>query len=465
MRIPIVLLTSATALSICNLSAQDSTPERPSRPLTIQTAVELAARNYPAIRASLAEVAAAEGGIDLAKTAYLPQAGLRVGVNRATRNNVFGLIFSNGVIPAISGPVQDESTITSTFGSSAGVLFSYEPFDFGLRHANVQVAEALKARAEAGRAVTEYEVTLAAADAYLQAAATERAVGAAKANVDRMQVFHDAVDVLVKNDLRPGADSSRARAELARARSELIRAEEEAAKSLATLAEWLGLAGEAVAIQPASLAGDPPAADLGSASLQTHPFAAGLQAEIAVAEARRAALEKEWRPTFQAQAAVFGRGTGARIDGTFKGGGNGLAPSEGNWAVGFNMDFDLFDYKQNRVKRQIETHNLERDRARRDTVLQELQGEVARARIAVDAARKIAANTPIELDAARTLETQAQARYKAQLGTVVEVAEAQRLLRQAEVDDALARLGVWRALFALAAAQGEMDELLTAASR
>ena len=465
MRISNVSLALVTALSASSAIAQVEPLERPSGPLTIEAAVELAARNYPAIRASLAEVAAAEGGIDLAKTAYLPQAGLRVGVNRATRNNVFGLIFPNGVIPAISGPVQDESTITSTFGSSAGVLFSYEPFDFGLRQANVQVAEALKARAEAGRAVTEYEVALAAADAYLQAAATARAVGAAKATVDRMQVFHDAVDVLAKNELRPGADSSRARAELARARSELIRAEEEAAKSLATLAEWLGLAGEAIAIRPAGLAGNPPAADLGVASLQSHPLAAARQAEIAVTEARRAALEKEWRPTFQAQAAVFGRGTGARIDGTFKGGGNGLGPSEGNWAVGFNMDFNLFDYKQNRVKRQIEAHNLERDQARRDTVIHQLQGEVARARITVDAARKIAANTPVELEAARTLETQAQARYKAELGTVIEVAEAQRLLRQAEVEDALARLGVWRALFALAAAQGEMDEVLTAASR
>ena len=96
--------------------------------------------------------------------------------------------------------------------------------------------------------------------------------------------------------------------------------------------------------------------------------------------------------------------------------------------------------------------------------MQELRGEVARARIAVDAARKIAESTPIELEAARTLETQAQARYKTERGTVIEVAEAQRLLRQAEVDNALAKLGVWRALFALAAARGAMDELLAAAS-
>lgn len=464
MREFIVLPVVVVGLWSSALLAQEGPVERPSGAVTIQQAVEIAARNYPSIRASLAEVAAAEEGIDLARTAYLPEAALRVGVNRATRNNVFGLIFPNAVIPAISGPVQEESTITSTFGSSVGVLFSYQPFDFGLRRANVDVAEALKARAEAGRAVTEYEVALAAADAFLRAAATGRAVAAARATVDRMQVFHDSIGVLVENELRPGADGSRARAELARAQSELIRAEEEAAKSLAALAESLGLAGESVEIRVAGLESEPPPSVSDSPSVGEHPLAARQQAEIAITQARRMAVEKEWRPTFQIQSAVFGRGTGAQIDGTFDGGAHGLAPSEGNWAVGFNMNFELFDFKQNRVKRRIETHNLEREQARKDAVIQELRGEVARARIGVEAARKIAANTPVELDAARSLVAQAQARYKAGLGTVVEVAEAQRLLRQAEVDDALARLGVWRAMFALAAAEGEMDELLAAAS-
>ena len=238
----------------------------------------------------------------------MPRADLRLGVNRATRNNVFGLSFPNSVIPGISGPVQDESTITSTFGSSAGVLFSYEPFDFGLRRANVQVAEALKARGEAGRAVTEYEVSLAAADTYLRAVANRQAVVAAQATVERMQVFKDAVDVLVKNELRPGADSSRARAELARARSELIRAEQEAQTALASVAEWLGLAGETVEIEPARLLGDPPGAAPDEVPVGPHPLAAAQQAEVAVSEARRAVLEKGWRPTFQVQSALFGHG-------------------------------------------------------------------------------------------------------------------------------------------------------------
>jgi hypothetical protein len=43
---------------------------------------------------------------------------------------------------------------------------------------------------------------------------------------------------------------------------------------------------------------------------------------------------------------------------------------------------------------------------------------------------------------------------------VVEVADAQRLLAQAEVDDAVARLGVWRALLAAARIQGDIKPFL-----
>ncbi len=458
-------LLCLAAMAAASLAAQTAPTEPPQAPLTIEQATQLSARNYPAIRSSLAKIAAAGGGIDLAKTAYLPHVDLRLSANRATRNNVFGLTFPNSVIPGISGPVQEGATIDSTFGSAAGVLFSYEPFDFGLRGANVAVAEAVKARAEAGKSVTEYEISLAVVDAYLQAVVHREAVDAAQATVDRMQVFLDSVDVLVRNDLRPGADASRARAELARAGTEMIRAKQEAKTALATLAEWLGFAGHSVEISPASLLGDPPEQVPQAVALDAHPLAAAQQADIAVSQARQAAVEKEWRPKFELQSAVYGRGTGARLDGTFQGGANGLAPSTGNWAVGFNMDFELFDYKKNRVERRIVGHQIESEQAHKDVVLQGIRGDIARAQIAVDAARQIAANTPIELQAARTLETQAQARYKAELGTVIEVAEAQRLLRQAEVDDALARLGEWRALFALAAAQGEMDELLTAASR
>src|SRR5882724_1681488 len=65
-------------------------------PLSITQAVESALRNYPSISVSQEQVNAAAAGIDLARTAYLPRVDSLVQVNRATRNNVFGLLFPQG---------------------------------------------------------------------------------------------------------------------------------------------------------------------------------------------------------------------------------------------------------------------------------------------------------------------------------------------------------------------------------
>jgi outer membrane protein len=72
----------------------------------------------------------------------------------------------------------------------------------------------------------------------------------------------------------------------------------------------------------------------------------------------------------------------------------------------------------------------------------------------------VAANTPVQVKAALAATQQATARYQAGLGTIDQVAEAQRLLTQAEIDDALARLGVWRGLLGVAAAAGDIQPFL-----
>jgi outer membrane protein TolC len=56
---------------------------------------------------------------------------------------------------------------------------------------------------------------------------------------------------------------------------------------------------------------------------------------------------------------------------------------------------------------------------------------------------------------------QSRARYDAGLAEILEVAEAERILRRAETEDALARLDVWRARFEVAAAEGNLAPVLS----
>ena len=124
------------------------------------------------------------------------------------------------------------------------------------------------------------------------------------------------------------------------------------------------------------------------------------------------------------------------------------------------VTFPLFDFASIRERKKIEVYNERTESARYDQIVQDLNGQMEQARAVLSAARRIAQNTPIQVEAARTSEQQASARYKAGLGNIVEVAEAQRILAQAEIDDALARLGVWRALLAAAAASGDLQPFL-----
>src|SRR6478672_1036105 len=105
---------------ICVVSAAQN-------PVTLRQAVDRAIANYPSIRISNEEAAAAAAGIALARTAYLPRADFLGQVNRATRNNVFGLMLPQSVIPSISGPVLGSNNLGTAFGSAAGALVTWEP--------------------------------------------------------------------------------------------------------------------------------------------------------------------------------------------------------------------------------------------------------------------------------------------------------------------------------------------------
>lgn len=74
-------------------------------PITLPQAIERSLGNYPSIRVSQEQVNAAAAGIRLARTAYLPKVDTLAQVNRGTRNNVFGLLLPQSVIPSMSGPV------------------------------------------------------------------------------------------------------------------------------------------------------------------------------------------------------------------------------------------------------------------------------------------------------------------------------------------------------------------------
>jgi outer membrane protein len=409
--------------------------------------VAQALERYPSIRVSDEQVSAAAAGINLARTAYLPRLDALGQVNRATRNNVFGLILPNSVIPSISGPVLGTNNLNSVWGTALGALVSWEPFDFGLRNANVSIAEASRRRADAAAARTRFEVSVLAADSFLTLVAAEESLRAANAAVERARVLNQVVDALVKSELRPGADASRAQAEQAVAETQRIQAQQALDVARITLAQFIGRDPNAIVAGAGPLLGPPPD-PTEATNVSRHPLALEQNASVEESKAREHALNRTYFPKFYLQGTGYARGEG------------NTGPNIQNWALGFTATFPVFDFASIRARKQIEAHRERSEEARYQQVLTELNSNVARARAALNGARLIARNTPVVLEAARQSQKQATARYRAGLSDVVNVADAERLLTQAEIDDALARLSVWRALLSVAAAQGDLQPFL-----
>jgi len=225
----------------------------PPASLTLEQALQYAVDHYPTIRAALEQVNASTAGVDVARSAYLPRLDSLWQSNRGTANNIFGQVLPQSVLPSLSGPVLTSASGESVWGSAVGALFSWEPFDFGLRHATVAGAEAAVARARAGEALTRLDVQTAVGTAFLNIVGAQRAVAALQADVDRRDLLSRAVHSLVDNQLRPGAEASRSDAERAAAETRLIQAQQAVSLAQITLARVLGVTTGSVAIDAATL--------------------------------------------------------------------------------------------------------------------------------------------------------------------------------------------------------------------
>ena len=449
----------AVILLPCPSTAQ--TNNAPPKALTLEDALDYALQHYPAVRASLEQVSAARAGITLARTQYLPYLNGVYQDTRATQNQVAGIWLPTLITPTVEGPVGPSSG-QSYWGSQTAMLFSWEPLDFGLRAATVGGARSAADKATADLAVTRLQVATAVGNYFLAALASHQAVVAAQINVDRWQVFARSVHTLVDNDLRPGADASRADAQVALAKTQFFQAQAAEQAALATLAALMGIAGNEVQLDAGKLLRLPPVDSLPSLEPVDNPLARDQMAAVRQVQAQEKVLNRTDYPRIFLGAEAFGRGSEVPNNGSIAGNWNGLLPGRGNWLTGLTITFpNIFDFKALGAEKQIAKANERSQHALYDKTIQDVTGRVRAALAQLKSAQLVAQQTPIELAAARASETQSRARYAASLATLVEVADAEGLLAQAEMDDAVARLTVWHSLFNVAYAQGDLQPFLS----
>jgi len=442
-------------------SAQEMARQALPSPLNLGDAVHYALAHHPALRASAAIEDEARAQLDLARSRYLPGGDIGLQENRATGNVVPGAHFTMSGIPPISGPPRDRVFDSGDWGSTASLSLWWDIAHLSEKIALADAALAQRAEARAGMEAQALEVAFGAADAFAALVEAGEQVKAARASVRRTLVFETTVNALVRSDLRPGADGARAAAETAFAQTEQIRAEQAQRLAQAQLAQALGAAGEWVAVVPGRLLQDAQPGRRDRRVSPRNPLIVGANDAERAARNRAHAATLEFIPRVEIAAALFGRANGLFPGGVNLGFAQGLVPDTPNWAAGVVVTIPILQYPEIRAGADAAAADARLAVARRDQIVQQVRTQIDSAAAIADSAYKIAAQARVSVDSSRAALNQAQARYKAGLYGIDPVAEALRLLAQAEAENAVARVDIWRARLLQARAVGDIEPLMT----
>ncbi|MBI5430826.1 MAG: TolC family protein [Nitrosomonadales bacterium] len=401
----------------------------PDHALNLPEVVNMALCNNPQTREvwAISRVQAAQVGAS--KADYLPSARLNAAEERVKLGSAPGVAQRN-----------------------AGVTLSYLLYDFGSRAANLDAAQQLLAAANATRDSTVQSVFLAAIQAYYQVQATLAALDAAQESERAAKESFAAAEARYKTGSATPADKLQAQTAYSQATLNRITADGNLKNAQGALANMLGLdANRNVALatadtsaSPAGFEGD--VAALIEAARQRRPDLQAAAAQVRAAEAGADAARAADRPTITLNATANQS--------------NSSGVNSQNSMIGINLNVPIFSgyaptYRARAAEAQAEARGAQLERLRLQVAL-----DVWTAYQSLVTATQSLRTTADLLDSAAQSERVALGRYKAGVGSMLDVLNAQSALagaRQQRVQSAF-NWNISRAI--LAQAMGNLDQNL-----
>ncbi|HZS36756.1 MAG TPA: TolC family protein, partial [Polyangia bacterium] len=413
--------------------------------MALDEALGYARAHQPQIRSALAEWSARKSEARIPRALWLPQIGATAQLFVATANNTTGtyLPVPEVDLPRIGGTSARADTSWSPSATSIGALsVDQEVYEFGRIAAQIAAGDALAAAARAGADVMLLDVQLGVEEAYHAVLAAKDVLAATEEALRRATTHRDFAAAGTRTGMRPPIDLTRAQADVAQLEVRRIRALSGLESARAAFAASMGSTSLEVDAQPMS-PDDTPSPALDEAlreAARKNPAIAFALAQLSAQHHQTQAIGRELLPNVFVSAGLSGRAGGAQPSGgaaavPF---GDGWLPDIANWHLGVIIQWNLFDAtvlarrSASKAREQAALANL--DEARMAVTL-----GAERAYLDLDAALKALPGLQLAVDAARANQAQADARFRAGLGTIVELADSEALLTGAELELAIGR--------------------------
>ena len=430
---------------------------------SLADALAYARAHQPLIRSALAELAARKAEARIPRAQWLPQLGATAQILVGSTNNTTASYLSVPEVdlPRIGATKAASSTDWTPSGSTlAALTIDQEVYDFGRFAAQASVADAFAEMARANSETVGLDVQLGVEEAFHGVLAAKQVLTATEDAFKRAVAHRDYAQAGTKSGLRPPIDLTRAQADVALLEVRRIRALSGLEASRAALAAAIGATVPGVDAQPLAVGQEPAPAFAEALRMagERNPFIAAALARLRAQKAATSAITHEIYPNLFASGTLSGRAGGAQPSSGDTPFGNGWLPDVGNWHLGLVLQWNIFDGTV-LARREASKAREEAAAADLETVRTNVSLAAERAYLDLDAALKALPGLAEAVTAAQANQAQADARFKAGLGTVVDLADAEALLTNAQLELAIGTFQIARARAELGRAMGQPARL------
>lgn len=405
-------------------------------PMTLHEAIAYAQNNNPRIAGAAAQVRQARAVITQRRAVRGPQTGV---------NNYFYL---QG--PVVHSPGGGNDAVPR-FRYNVGVYLDQVIFDWGQRAARQRVAERDTAAAGFRLGETQNDVALVVSTAFFNLLRAQELLSVAQERRTSAAEQLRVARARFESDVAPRFDVLRSEAELASADLDVTTAQNQVLLAESTFNNALGRDVKTPVRLQYTQTGEVPDVPFEiarDAAIRNRPQLAALRETIEGSKQEVRARKAENKPQITGQLAYDRPNPG------------GFASTEYHYSAGLVMTFPFFDSGLTRGRVREAEATTDVDRAQLEQSRQQVELDVRQAQLDIADARQRAVTAQKELQSAREALRVAEVRYRAGLGTNVEVTDAQLAVAQAGQNVANAQFDYETALARLQNSTGTPVETL-----
>lgn len=422
--------------------------------------VDSARHHLPLLLQKQALINSAKAGITDAKNSFLPKLTVGDEVSLAAANDLTGTYLPiGGIIHATSGSIRADNDNRAQTGNIASAYAEYDLVNFGLRSAKTANAVAYANLQQADFDKELYVLKLQIGKLYFNMIKNTYQLHIDQQNMHRYQSVMTIIDALTSSGIKPGVDSSMAKAELSKVKVQYNLHQGTIRQLQQQLGFLTGINASLIKIDTLQQNDGIKTATLFTSMSDTtaNPILNYYSKQQSLYKSAETLVKKSYLPKIILAGGGWVRGSSIQYNDDYRALSTGLGYQRFNYAAGVAVTYDIFNTVHRKNKLSVSRYQTQAVGYELQQQKENLKSAGAQAAEAIAAAEKNLLELPVQLQAATEVYNQKVAQYKAGVIDLIDLTNASFLLYSAQLSYTETLNDWYLANLDKAAATGNLD--------